>query len=181
MTKYIFHLTIFLFSVQTSFSQKNDDENIGTEVINVVKPYKPSVSDAFKIKEKPEIIDDIDLKRKVLSYTIFSAPVASTFTPSKGKAAVLDKQAPKKLYNNYAYLAIGNYLNVLAEFYATLPMNSTDSFIIGLNHHSAQGEIKEVQLDDKFYDTDLNLTFSKRDKGISYQISGFTFLSNQIL
>ena len=172
MTKHIFYLIIFLFSVQISFSQKIVDENIGTEVVNVVKLYKPSVSDAFKVQEKPEIMDDIDLKKKELSYTIFSAPVASTFTPSKGKAAFLDKQAPKKLYNNYASLAIGNYLNVLAEFYAALPMNSTDSFIIGLNHHSAQGEIKEVQLDDKFYDTDLNLTFSKRDRDISYQISG---------
>ena len=171
MTKYIFHIILFIFSIQISFSQNTSEEDIGTEVINVVKPYKPSVSDAFKIKENPEVIDDIDLKKKDLKYIIFSTPVASTFTPSKGKAAVLDKQVPNKLYDNYTSLAIGNYLNVLAEFYATMNINNTDSFVVGLNHHSAQGEIKEVQLDDKFYDTDLNFTYSKRNKGISYQIS----------
>jgi len=158
-------------SIQLSFSQE-EEENIGTEVINVVKPYAPTVSDAFKVKEVPVVVDDIDLKKKSLEYTIFSIPVASTFTPSKGKAALVEKQALKKLYNNYASLAVGSYLNVLAEFYATLPINNTDSFIVGLNHHSTQGEIKEVQLDDKFYDTDLSLTYSRKDKGTSYQIGG---------
>jgi len=171
MTKHIVYILVLIVSIQFSFSQEGE-ENIGTEVINVVKPYTPTVSDAFKVKEVPVVVDDIDLKKKMLSYTIFSIPVASTFTPSKGKAAVVEKQAPKKLYNNYASLAIGNYLNVLAEFYATMPINSTDNFTVGLNHHSAQGEIKEVQLDDKFYNTDLSLMYSKRDKGLSYQIEG---------
>ena len=35
---------------QFSFSQKKD-ENIGTEVVNVVKPYTPTISDAFKVKD----------------------------------------------------------------------------------------------------------------------------------
>ncbi|MFN8325804.1 MAG: hypothetical protein U0T80_08635 [Flavobacteriaceae bacterium] len=30
-------------------AQKKDD-NIGTEVVNVVKPYSPTISDAFKVK-----------------------------------------------------------------------------------------------------------------------------------
>jgi len=171
MTKHTLYILVLIFSLQISFSQV-EEGNIGTEVINVVKPYTPTVSDAFKVKEVPVIEDDIDLKKKLLSYTIFSIPVASTFTPSKGKAAVVEKQAPKKLYNNYASLAIGNYLNVLAEFYATIPINSTDNFAVGLNHHSAQGEIKEVQLDDKFYDTGLSMIYSKRENGVAYQIEG---------
>lgn len=164
------YILILLLSFQVAFAQEED--NIGTEVINVVKPYTPTISDAFKIKEKPEINEDIDLERKDVNYTVFSVPVASTFTPSKGKAAAVEKQAPKKLYNNYASLAVGNYLNVLAEFYATIPMNRSENFTIGLNHHSTQGEIKDVQLDDKFYDTDLNLIYSKRERELSYQIEG---------
>ena len=37
----------------SSYGQWQSPPDIGTEVINVVKPYKPSVSDAFKIKENP--------------------------------------------------------------------------------------------------------------------------------
>jgi len=35
-----------LLATQFSFAQKKD-ENIGTEVVNVVKPYTPTISDAF--------------------------------------------------------------------------------------------------------------------------------------
>ena len=171
MIKYTTYILVVLFSMQICFAQEEDD-NIGTEVINVVKPYTPTISDAFKIKEKPEINDTEELEKKQVDYSIFSVPVASTFTPSKGKAAAVEKQAPKKLYNNYASLAVGNYLNVLAEFYATIPMGRSENFTVGLNHHSTQGEIKEVQLDDKFYDTDLNLIYSKREHELAYQIEG---------
>jgi hypothetical protein len=170
MIKFSSYILILLLSFQIAFAQ--EDDNIGTEVINVVKPYTPTISDAFKIKETPEVNDDVDLEKKEVNYTIFSVPVASTFTPSKGKAAAVEKQAPQKLYNNYASLAVGNYLNVLAEFYATIPMNRSENLTIGLNHHSTQGEIKDVQLDDKFYDTDLNLIYSKRERELSYQIEG---------
>ena len=171
MIKHILYIIVLIVSVQFSFSQQ-EDENIGSEVVNVVKPYVPTVSDAFKVKEIPVINDDTELKKKIIQYTIFSIPVASTFTPSKGKAAVVEKQAPQKLYNNYASLAIGSYLNILAEFYATFPMSGNDNVTVGLNHHSAQGEIKEIQLDDKFYDTDLSLIYAKRERDVSYQIEG---------
>lgn len=170
MIKFCSYVLMLLLPLQLAFAQEDDD--IGTEVINVVKPYTPTISDAFKIKDIPEVNDDADLEKKEVNYNIFSVPVASTFTPSKGKAAAVEKQAPQKIYNNYASLAIGNYLNVLAEFYATIPMNRSENFTVGLNHHSTQGEIKDVQLDDKFYDTNLNLIYSKRERELSYQIEG---------
>ena len=42
-------ITFFLIlaSLQIVSAQKKD-ENIGTEVVNVVKPYTPTISDAFK-------------------------------------------------------------------------------------------------------------------------------------
>lgn len=171
MLKYSLYFIIFITTLQFTYAQENE-ENIGTEVINVVKPYTPTISDAFKIKEIPEVENDEDLEKKEVEYSIFSVPVASTFTPSKGKAAAVEKQAPKKLYNNYASLAVGNYLNVLAEFYATLPISRSENFTIGLNHHSTQGEIKDVQLDDKFYDSDLSLIYAKRERDVAYQVEG---------
>ena len=74
-------LTLFA-GLQTTFAQKKD-ENIGTEVVNVVKPYTPTISDAFKVKETPTLEDDDNTKREEIKYNIFSFPVASTFTPSK--------------------------------------------------------------------------------------------------
>ncbi|WP_321538590.1 hypothetical protein [Flavobacterium piscinae] len=55
---------------QIGFSQKKD-ENIGTEVVNVVKPYSATISDAFKVKETPSLDDDDNSKKKKFSTTFF--------------------------------------------------------------------------------------------------------------
>ena len=51
-----------------SFAQKKE-ENIGTEVVNVVKPYTPTISDAFKIKETPVLDDEGNTKKETIKYT----------------------------------------------------------------------------------------------------------------
>jgi hypothetical protein len=50
-------------------------------------------------------------KKKLIQYNIFSFPVASTFTPAKGKAAGVDKIEKEKLYNNYATLGFRKLSN----------------------------------------------------------------------
>lgn len=156
-------IIILLAGFQSAFAQKKD-ENIGTEVINVVKSYTPTISDAFKVKETPTLDDEETAKKEVIKYNIFSFPVASTFTPEKGRAAAVDKTPQERLYNNYATLAFGTYASVNAELFLTHDLNDTD-FVAGmLRHQSSQGNIKGIKLDDKFSDTGLDLTYgSKQD------------------
>jgi hypothetical protein len=71
-------LVIILIASHLSFAQKKD-ENIGTEVVNVVKPYTPTISDAFKVKEIPALEDADNTKKEEIKYNFFSFPVASTF------------------------------------------------------------------------------------------------------
>ena len=97
------YIVLFLFAfvgLQKGTAQKKD-ENIGTEVVNVVKPYTPTISDAFKVKETPSLEDEDNTKKEPIKYTIFSFPVASTFTPSKGRAAGVDKAKEERLFKNY--------------------------------------------------------------------------------
>lgn len=149
---------IFLFAgLQTAMAQKKD-ENIGTEVVNVVKPYTPTISDAFKVKETPALEDEDNTKKEVIKYNIFSFPVASTFTPSKGRAASVDKSEAEKLFKNYATLGFGNYATINAELFITENISDTEYVGGMLRHLSSQGGIKGVELDDKFYNTSLDLT-----------------------
>ena len=37
--------------------QAQEKENLGTEVVNIVKPYSPTISDAFKVKEVPVYVE----------------------------------------------------------------------------------------------------------------------------
>lgn len=162
--KYIV-ITILFSSV--IFAQKKD-ENIGTEVVNVIKPYTPTISDAFKVKETPSLEDEETSKKENIQYNIFSFPVASTFTPSKGKAANVDKSAQEKIFSNYLTLAAGNYGTLNAELFITENISNTDYFGGMLRHNSSQGGIKEVVLDDKLFNTALDLTYGSRTRSLSW-------------
>lgn len=161
---------LFLFAgLQGAFAQKKD-ENIGTEVVNVVKPYTPTISDAFKVKETPTLEDEDNTKKEEIKYNIFSFPVASTFTPAKGRAASVDKAKQEKLYKNYATLGIGNYGTLNTELFVTENLNRNEYVGGMLRHLSSQGGINDLLLDDKFYNTSLDLTYGNQQKDYSWNV-----------
>ena len=149
------------------------EDELGTETVTVVRPYTPSVSDAFKIKTLPSLNDSIILQKKPIRYSIFSVPVASTFTPAKGTAASVKKVAPEKIFNSYAAVGLGNYNNALLDFYSSKDFDrGAQRLDVGLNHHSSRGEIDNTVLDTDFYNTGLDLTYSKRDRDMQWSIGG---------
>lgn len=171
MNKYKIYLSVLIVftAFQFSFSQKKN-ENIGSEVVNIVKPYTPTISDAFKVKETPVLEDEEEQKKETIQYNIFSFPVASTFTPAKGKAAGVDKTEKEKLYNNYATLGFGNYPTINAELFITQNL-SRSNYVGGMFRHlSSQGGIKDLELDDKYGNTSLDLTYGVRERDMSWNV-----------
>ena len=171
MNKYKLYLSVLIVftAFEFSFSQKKN-ENIGSEVVNIVKPYTPTISDAFKVKETPVLEDEEEQKKETIQYNIFSFPVASTFTPAKGKAAGVDKTEKEKLYNNYATLGFGNYPTINAELFITQNL-SRSNYVGGMFRHlSSQGGIKDLELDDKYGNTSLDLTYGVRERDMSWNV-----------
>ena len=149
------------------------EEDLGTETVTVVRSFNPTVSDAFKIKSLPSLNDSIIGRQLPVSYSINSVPVASTFTPAKGRAAEVQRSEPETLYNTYASLALGNYTNALAEFYTSLDYDRGKQLLdLGLNHFSSRGDIEGTPLDTDFYDTDLNVTYARRDRDWNWSLGG---------
>lgn len=160
-------LCALLFSGHVMYSQ-NEDE-IGTETVTVVKPYSPTISDAFKIRSIPDLNDSIVLQKKKIDYSIFSVPVASTFTPAKGKASTVKKAKPEKLYNSYASVGLGSFNNALLDFYTSRDIDRGDERLdLGLNHHSSRGDIDSTPLDTDFYNTKLDASYSKKDRDFDW-------------
>ncbi|WP_428231673.1 TonB-dependent receptor [Flavobacterium sp.] len=163
-------ILLVLFVVQLSFAQKKKEETIGTETVNVVKPYSPTISDAFKIKETPSLDDTGNQPKETIKYSILSVPVASTFTPSKGKAEGVEKSKREKLFNNYATLGVGNYGTLNAELFVNQDLGNND-YVAGMfRHHSSQGGIKGVDLNDEFYDTALNVGYGVNNRDMSWNV-----------
>ncbi|MEL7270275.1 MAG: TonB-dependent receptor [Bacteroidota bacterium] len=161
-------LSILLLSLLGPL-QAQEQKDIGTETVTVVKPYSPTVSDAFKLKSSPVLDDSIVLQKKKIDYNIFSVPVASTFTPAKGKAARVKKTPPPRLFNSYASVGLGNFNNALLDLYTSRELNrGEDLFDIGLRHHSSRGDIESTPLDANFYDTKLEGSYAKKNRDMEW-------------
>ena len=152
-------ILIFLITISSSLSivaQERAKDTIDDQVVNVVTPYKPTISDAFKIKDTPKLQDSNLVKKKEVKYNIFSIPVASTFTPAKGKAATVDKAKAVKLYDNYASLGVGTYTSILGEVYLNHELSNSENVGGYFSHHSSQGGIEDLLLDGSGLVGDVN-------------------------
>lgn len=166
---------IFIITITSSITiaaQERTKDTIDDQVVNVIKPYTPTISDAFKIKETPKLQDSNLVKKKDVKYNIFSIPVASTFTPAKGKAATVDKAKAVKLYDNYASLGVGSYTTILGEVYLNHALSNSENVGGYFSHHSSQGGIKDLLLDDSFSNTHLNAHYSQKLRDLSWKVDG---------
>ena len=166
--KYIFIIAVLTGTA--TFAQERTKDTLDTEVVNVVKAYTPTVADAFKIKEQPTLDDETTTTKKAIKYNIFSIPVASTFTPAKGKAATVNKAKAVKLYDNYASLGVGSYTTILGEVFLNQELGRGENVGGYLTHHSSSGGIKGLLLDDDFIDTKLNVNYSQRLRDLSWTV-----------
>ncbi|WP_047545183.1 TonB-dependent receptor [Psychroserpens sp. Hel_I_66] len=169
--KYII-LLIITCNFAITFAQEREKDTIDTDVVNVVKPYTPTISDAFKIKETPTLNDSTTIKKKEIKYNIFSIPVASTFTPAKGKAATVDKEKQVKLYDNYASLGLGTYTTILGEVYLNHAISRTERVGGYFSHHSSAGDIEGVNFDNNFSETGLNAHYSQKMRDYAWKVEG---------
>jgi len=176
-SKVIFFL--FLLIGGLVFSQKKGKEKIATEEINVVKPFSPTVSEAFKINLAPEI-DSIDLQsKKDVTYSINSIPVASTFTPAKGKAKTLKRIPKERFYNNFISAGYGNYGTPIIEIFAHSNSSKYNDFGGFLNYHSSSGGIDGIELDDGFSNLDVELFYTQSERTFDWKAEGgVNLLSN---
>jgi len=173
-TQRVLTIAAFLGCSAITFSQERVKDTINTKVINIVKPYTPAISDAFKVKETPLLDDEETTTKKEIKYNIFSFPVASTFTPAKGSAAIVEKAKPQKLFDNYATLGVGTYTTILGEVYLNHAINRTENVGGYLSHHSSQGGIDGLLLDDNFSNSKININYSRKLRDLSWNVeAGF--------
>ncbi len=167
----LFITSFILFITYISFSQETKRDTLKTEEIIVIKPYTPTISDAFKVKSNPAIEDTKDIQKEKVSYSIFSIPVASTFAPSKGKAKSVVKDPKERLFENYISAGFGNFTSPLFEAYLHTGDAKYNDFGIFINHHSSEGGIKNLLLNDNFSDTRIDGFYKQFDRDYNWQIN----------
>ena len=72
---HIVFLFALLFWSSMSLAQANlPKDSLDTQLVKVVKPYTPKISDAFKLKHSPALDDQQNKPKEAIEYTIFSIP-----------------------------------------------------------------------------------------------------------
>ena len=112
-----------LLSSFTIFYGQEKENDLSIQEVTVIKSYTPSLSEVFKIREQPRVIDSIGKEKSTVRYSIFSVPVASTFIPSKGSARVLQKKKTTPKYNATVSSAFGNFNNLLLDHSAQIDLD----------------------------------------------------------
>lgn len=158
-------------TIATAQTTQEEEDRLNGGTITVVKAYDPTISDAFKVKSNPSFSDTTKIKKKPVTYSIFSIPVASTFTPAKTGLSRLKPTQKAKYFKNYARLGLGNYINVLGEFAVNFELDRDSDIGVFFNHNSSQGGIEESIADDSFSDTSLDVSYGKRTRDMNWGIT----------
>ncbi len=176
---------VFLFVATLNCGQilgqsESTKDSLDTQLVKVVKPYTPKISDAFKIKQSPSIDDQENSTKRPIDYTIFSVPVASVFTPSKSKSVALEQLKREKKFSNVASLSGGNYTTIQGDLFLNTSISKGRDFAAYLSHHSSQGGIKDLFLDDNFSTNTAQLKYevSNRNMNWNVRVGAQRFVSN---
>ncbi|MCD4695058.1 MAG: hypothetical protein K8S16_02360, partial [Bacteroidales bacterium] len=117
-------------------------ENIKNDEITVVAPYRPTVSDAFKINISPRIQED-KLVKPEFDYAPLSKEFKYTSVLEPITAAKIQGESVSKLYKNYVRAGFGNYATPYIEFFANKLRSKKSAFGVHIRHLSSAGKIKD--------------------------------------
>jgi len=115
-------------------------EGLNKEV-QVVKPYTPIISDAFKVRFMPDLNDTIQVPTRFDYYiTPVTGPVS--FRVRNLESVILRPEPRQKLQHSYVRLGLGNYWTPYGELDINTTESQKSSLGINMKHISSQGRIK---------------------------------------
>jgi len=135
----IYFLSI-LFTIAT-FSTSAQRDTTLTREVEVVKAFKPTLTDAQKINEMPKI-EEIERQKPAFDYNISSNPIIKTFAVNPLKAASIASAPKEETGYGLIRAGLGNYNKPYGEFFFNHLASKKSIFGIHAMHLSSQGRLK---------------------------------------
>ncbi|MCB9255824.1 MAG: TonB-dependent receptor [Chitinophagales bacterium] len=164
-------LLFFAFASQLSYAQ--EEGNLGSEDIIVVKDYEARIVDAEKIKINPNI-PEIETEKLVLEYNVPSKLLELNYPPHTLKPYSMPKVKSETFNDSYIRLGFGTQFSPLAEVVYMNDDVKNTVFGAYYKHLSAYGKTDNQ----KFRDNDLG-TFVKYYLKKTELGANFNFMQNQ--
>jgi hypothetical protein len=132
-------IAIICLIISNTFVYGQDDKL--TKEVQVVRPYEPSISDAFKINQMPQVEDTIRIT-PIFSYNLVLRPTTIDFPVNPIPSARMVAEPLTKVYRGYLKAGFGNYSSPLAEAYFSSSRSKDYSYGVFLQHNSSFGRVK---------------------------------------
>ncbi|HEY1008711.1 MAG: hypothetical protein ACO1NS_06060 [Daejeonella sp.] len=136
-----------------------------TEEIEVVRPYKPVLSDAVKIRRNPNL-DNEQTFKPVLTYSIVDKKLELNSNIKELEAQRMAGEQETVLSNNYVKGAAGNFGTVLGEAYFNTGRDQALQAGAFVKHLSQQGDLDKQQFSNQ------QLGIFGRSIADAYSVSG---------
>lgn len=114
--------------------------------VEVTKAYQPTIPDAVKINDIPQIKTE-QTEAPIFDYSIFSKPVFSTFEPTPVAAAKMVGDPKPEMGMGLLKLGLGNYNTPYGELFFNAQPDKNSNFGIHLKHLSSSGKIDLLNRD----------------------------------
>ena len=170
--KKAFTLFLIYFVFLGLNAQKKDSikENVKTEVVNIVTTYNPEISDANKIKKNPEIELLRKNQKKKLRYSIFSAPVASTFVPKTGVVKSINLISNERIYDNYVAAGFGNYVTPYFETYLHHTTRYKNEIGFNAKYLASEENIRNSVLNSNFSNLNAGAFYKQNERDYDWKV-----------
>jgi len=137
----LFFLSAGLMSVQAQ-EKKQEEKATVSEEIEVVRPYKPILAEAVKLRRSPNL-DDVKTYKARLNYSVTDRKLEINSDIQKLQAQALVDEKQTELINNYVKGGFGSLATLLGEVYVN---NGRDEGLqLGgyFKHFSQEGKLNK--------------------------------------
>ncbi|UKT62454.1 hypothetical protein [Pedobacter mucosus] len=143
--KYIYSSLFFLAAgLMTAQAQdkKPEEKAAVNEEIEVVRPYKPILAEAVKLRRSPNL-DDVKIYKAKLNYSITDRKLELNSDIQKLQAQSLVDEKETELINNYVKGAFGSQATLLGEAYFNTGKDEGLQFGGYFKHFSQEGKLNK--------------------------------------
>ena len=165
----IYIILIGCFSVNAQVQKK--DTIVATEIVNVITKYNPKIANANKIKNNPTIRLLKKSDKKQLEYTIYSAPVVSTFIPKTGVLKGINVGVKERIYNNYFATGYGNFASPYAELFIYKNTRFDNEFGIHTKYSESIKNVRSTVLNSNFLNFNTATFFKQETRYFDWKVS----------
>ncbi|MFC4210029.1 hypothetical protein ACFOWA_02470 [Pedobacter lithocola] len=145
LNKYIYSTLFFLAAglVNVQAQEKKQEEKATvSEEIEVVRPYKPILAEAVKLRRSPNL-DDVKTYKAKLNYSVTDRKLEINSDIQKLQAQALVDEKQTTLLNNYVKGGVGSLSTLLGEVY--INMDRDPALQVGgyFKHLSQEGKLNK--------------------------------------